>query len=155
MSMVLSKKSASKRLYAPFPEELWELIENADYLTLYLLYPEFSAAYEGKQTFHGYPVLRQVELDEEESLTKVVEVLRKGIYGKSNPKRCWVPHHGIRTVAGSKSVDLVMCFVCEVMQYFVSPRSKKFVWGQVGKLPKKVLNGILRKTGIPPGTDLD
>jgi hypothetical protein len=143
------KQTTTRRLYPPFPDELWARIEHADRLTVYMLHPEPRPC-AGRPAFHGYPVLGRVEVDES-SIARVVGVLRKGLYGRSSPKRCWIPHHGVRASDGPKSVDLVMCFMCEVMQHFAGPRAKKFVWGQVGKAPKPVLNRLLRKAGVLHG----
>jgi hypothetical protein len=143
-------KPVTRRLYLPFPDELWARIEHADSLTVYLLHPA-PRPRAGGPTFHGYPVLGRVEVDDS-AIAGVVERLRKGLYGRSSPKRCWIPHHGVRASAGRQSVDLVLCFMCEVMQHFTGPRSKNFVWGQVGKAPKALLNRVLRKAGVLHGS---
>lgn len=149
--MDISVKCTS-RLYPPFPDKLWSVVENASRLTLYMVLPEPRARW-GDQTFHGYPVLGRVEV-EEASFSKVIESLRRGIFGKSVPLRCWDPHHAIRARCGTRTVDIVMCFVCDVMQHFPTQHARKPVWGQVGQAPKRVLNRLLKKAGLVPPSDL-
>ena len=145
--MVRTRKQDTRRLYPAFPGDLWSLVEAADKMTLYSLDDSPTRSRTAK-TFHGYPVLGRVVIDEAE-FPKVIESLRRGIYGKSRPMRCWEPHHGIRVHSGKKIVDILLCFICEVMQHFSSARSRRHVWGQVGLAPRGILNRLLKKARVP------
>jgi hypothetical protein len=102
---------------------------------------------EAKQ-FHGYSVLGEVEVKSSDSYAQLIEALHRGIYGDSMVKRCWEPHHGIRTKCGVRSLDLVICFTCECMHVFADPESDEFEWADIGKAPELVMNRLLLAAGV-------
>src|SRR5262249_23060866 len=108
-------KSACHRFYPPLPDDLWQVIANADSLIVFSLLPDEHGKPAGAEMFHGYPVLGKVEIAVGPDRAKVLEALHRGIYGESSVKRCWDPHHGARAVGRDRSVDLVLCFTCECM----------------------------------------
>jgi hypothetical protein len=144
--MVRSTKRDYERLYPLFPEDLWSVVENADRMTLYSLRSWDEEDWKG-QSFRGYPLLGQTDV-EGETLANVIEALHRGLYEKSDPKRCFMPHHGIRVQLGKKTIDMLICFLCDVMIHYSSLRSKKGVWGQISRAPKRILNRLLKKAGI-------
>ncbi len=146
-SMARSAKRDYERLYPPFPEDLWSFVESADRMTLCSLRSWGEEDWKGP-TFRGYPLLGETDVDGAE-LAKVIESLHRGIYGKSSPARCFMPHHGIRVQSGKKSIDLLICFLCDVMMHYSSLRSTRAVSGQISKAPKRILNLLLKKAGVP------
>jgi hypothetical protein len=143
-----SPHSNSHKLHPPFPDSLWQLMANADALTLFSLLPDPHSKSSGADRFHGYPVLGKVEVGASPRRAEILEVLHRGIFGDSIVKRCWDPHHGIRAVSGEQALDLVICFICECMQVFADCGSDKYEWADIGTAPESVLDGVLSAAGV-------
>ena len=74
-----------------------------------------------EEPFHGFVVLGKAALKKEtEGVSALKDALYTAIEKSGKPARCFIPHHGIRAVAGEKTLDLVICFTCSYLDMYVN-----------------------------------
>lgn len=71
--------------------------------------------------FHGVVVLGKRELKKDEAIAVgLKEAMYASMEKGGKPARCFIPHHGVRAVAGDKTLDLVICFTCHYMDIYLN-----------------------------------
>jgi hypothetical protein len=92
------------------PADAKDVLEKADrfeVLALDLLTPDDA----GKETFHGWKVVRKKTIDKAEARKALAEALEKGVAEyKGKGKPAFFPRHGLRVKRGEKVADFVLCF---------------------------------------------
>ncbi len=61
--------------------------------------------------FHGWPVLRRAVVPEGRRRQVAKDMIR-GYEWANTPLKCFEPRHGVRVKRGERTVDYVICFVC-------------------------------------------
>jgi hypothetical protein len=137
-------------LHPPLPEEVSLRVANADDILLYSLLPSSEPGKEDVDRFHTYPILDSVQVVDQNHRTAVYAALRAGAEAGTLGRRRWQPHHGVRISQGGRTLDFVICFICECMQVFVDLRSDEFKWADISNRPEATLDELLAKAGHPP-----
>ncbi len=140
----------TEQLQNAFPGETRQVLEQSDHFTLLSLEPTKAAITKEQEvtSFHGYRVIGRMEVNNSSEKQKLLRAVDDGI-ARSSPSlpACFSPRHGIHAVAGSQSVDLVICFHCEQFEIY---------WGKSNKLsgisnaPQGTFDHILSSGGITP-----
>ncbi len=133
---------------AAYKPGIWD----ADTITLYSLdgnVPLGSPDAPGApvEKFHGWPVLGKVVVDKFDDQKKLRKALEAGIEGnKGMVAGCFIPRHGIRSLKGDRTVDLVICFECMSMQVHENGGVKQVL---TTAKPQPVFDAYLTKMNIP------
>lgn len=108
---------------------------------------ESGEASSSEETFHGYPVLGKVEIDDAKKRGEIMAALRQGMARNDiDPADCFWPHHGIRAVEQGQTVDYVICFKCLQLHVY---RDGKMTTELTSDEPQSVFDKHLQQAGIP------
>jgi hypothetical protein len=127
------------------PDSALAVLTKADQFELLSLKPdEKEKAQDG---FHGYPVLGTTAVKDADTRKQLVESLTKGMEGKIDPARCFIPRHGVRATHDGKTVELVICFECaQFLVHAPGAAGKRLL---VNKTPEPLFDKVLKEAGIP------
>src|SRR5438034_1390843 len=81
--------------------------------------PESPDDVDSKEKFHEYPILGRVEIKDPKQKSELLALLYKGVRkSRGGTPGCFEPRHGIRAVAGTNWIELVICFECtQIAEY--------------------------------------
>ncbi|MEN3369285.1 MAG: hypothetical protein V7609_1428 [Verrucomicrobiota bacterium] len=69
--------------------------------------------------FHGYRVLGRVKIQKGPQRDQLLQALQQSIANSSGVfVYCFDPRHAIRASVGTRTVDLVICFECQMIKVF-------------------------------------
>lgn len=93
------------------------ILEIADF-TVFALHPYDERENETKGRFHGFKILGQTKLPSSQR-GKLLRLIFSGIQqSNGSVAECFEPRHGVRAVAGTETVDLVICYACLSIQVY-------------------------------------
>jgi hypothetical protein len=109
----------NKRVHTALPAATDIVLDKSEKFFLYSLQGECLPATDMKtmHNFHGYPILGQTRVRVTPQRADLLAALRKGL-GKKSAATCFNPHHGIRAVRGTQTVDLIISFGSEQMEIY-------------------------------------
>jgi hypothetical protein len=91
--------------------------------------------------------LGSTEVKNADARTKLVDSIVKGMEGKIEDERCFIPGHGLRAKHDGKTVEMVICFQCAKFALYVgNEKPKGFL---IGASPQEEFDVILKAAGIP------
>jgi len=109
--------------------------------------PERSTA--KTEYFHNHKVLGQTEIKDPKQKSELLKALYTGVEqyekGEFAVPECFVPRHGIKAVAGTNWVELVICFECKQI---VEDSNKGHAWTMVSEEPRQLFNRTLQEAGV-------
>lgn len=136
----------------PIPPTERAVLESAATMEVFGLDPNLgkrrSAEDEKTIGFHGYPVLRRVQVNDESTRSKVARAVVRGWRQfNDEPFKCFDPHHGIRVTRSGQTADFVICFSCkQVSVYSATEYAGSFLTGDAAE----ELFDRLLKDGVVP-----
>jgi hypothetical protein len=137
---------APEQLQAAFPGDTRTIFENSNQFTLLSLDPKSKLwGYKGKNSFHGYRILGQIQASPEVK-SRLIAALYDGIANSDGAAACFSPQHGIHAVQGNKHIDLVICFHC---QQFITYPPNKAGYTAVAKATQSVFDRVLTEADVP------
>lgn len=101
------------------------------------------------ETFHNYPVLGKVKIDQPEERRKLIAAFGDALYWRpSIGAKCFWPRHAIHAVVKGRTVDFVICFECS---RFIRTEitTKRNVSGLLNEDAQPVFDKPLTDAGIP------
>jgi hypothetical protein len=129
------------------------ILDKSEKFILYSLdpYPPYEETAENPR-FHSHPILGQTEITD----TKQKQELLAALYAAADEYRregfaapfpsCFKPRHGIKAVAGTNWVELLICFECKQVEEYTS---KGRGVTMVGDNPARLFNRTLQKAKVP------
>ena len=102
-----------------------------------------------KTTFHEYPIVGQVEIQDSKIRSKLIAYLYDGMAGFALAAACFNPHHAIRAIKGNKTIDLVICFTCSGVDIYYG---KLEGHANVAPEPRRFYDSVLTDAGVPLST---
>ncbi len=134
------------------PEKAAEVLEKADQIELYSLepLPEQKAAEDpNAPRFHGWLLLGKTTLKAGETRTNVQNALDVAV-GRGQTARCFEPRHGIRATHGDKTVDMVICFACGLVDFYDDAKKREPTSSEkILKGMQPVFDEILKTAKVP------
>jgi hypothetical protein len=139
--VLLSVKAQSAE--KPSSKSVKDVLENATF-ELYSLDP---AKEDDEKGFHGYAVLGKTLVKDAEVRKQLTVALYKAIADSDgNAARCFVPRHGIRATHKGKTVDVVICFECYRVKFFVKDEKETET---LTRVPEALFDKVLKEAGVP------
>lgn len=142
----IAEQSQSNEL----PKVAAQALASPDSVILYSLEPytenpEADRNWKGAK-FHGYNCLGQLPLTGLEEQTAISE-FKKAIPKDRQPMaNCFDPRHALRVVSGGHTYDFLLCFQCAQLEVAEDDKELAVLCASGSA---DVLNGILKKAGIP------
>ncbi|WP_020475660.1 hypothetical protein [Zavarzinella formosa] len=140
--------SRPKRL---IPEAARKVLEGAETMIVHSLDPS-SPAGDIPGNFHDWRVLGSVSVECAATRARIAAEMIAANQASDGGPKCFNATHGIRVASQGQEVDLLACFWCSWLEV-IGPDG---VWGgmvPVGSGPKRMLDRLLRKAGVPLGKD--
>jgi hypothetical protein len=96
--------------------------------------------------FYGFPVLGYTYITDPTVRREVVAAVKKSMrFARPYGARCFNPRHVLRVVKGEETVDLVICYECDLYHYY---RNGKEKYGTIWHDSQPLLDKILTDAGI-------
>jgi len=155
---VSGKPVPNARVQSIFSAEQLGILENSRKAILFLIRPEnYENLSQAQQyfkermparrplrgLFHGYPVLEKVELTDTRKNT-LTQAFFDGIANGEGYK-CYSPGYAVRFQQGHKTVDVVICFDCEIFQIWPDPERREL---PISASARPVFDALLQDAGI-------
>jgi hypothetical protein len=138
--------SSTKRALS-FPTRAF--LRKCDKFILLSLDPSFDSDIPKSEQFHKYRVLGQTEIKDSKrkwelttALIEAVERERDVTYRAG----CFRPRHGIRAIAETNTIDLLICFECSRIEEF---RNGDTLSSPLNPEPRDLFNRTLSEAGVP------
>jgi len=110
-----------------------------------------------KSAFRGWKVLGKVAVKDADARKALLVALDKGIADHAEKRRkerekglvtesgCFQPRHGLRATAGGQTVEVLICFECAPVHFYLGERK-----GQVEtvKSPQDAFDKVLKDAGV-------
>jgi hypothetical protein len=68
--------------------------------------------------FNGYPIRKQVTVDDAITGQKLASVTAKDMRSQLSSSKCFEPRHGLRVRKGTTYFDLVICYTCNNVEVY-------------------------------------
>ena len=111
------------------PEAVQSVLSDSQFLLLYSLASYTIVGESEQMLFHGFSVLKQVQVAREGAKTQLVEAVYRSM---ADPEAlqmlCFIPRHGLRAIQGDKSVDLVICYQCGNLKIYFNGTQVNGYW---------------------------
>ena len=117
-------------------------------LEIYTLNPSLTPISEdlsvkSENTFHGFQVLKTVEIISREDKKSLIEEFASGIRKSDGTvMKCFDPHHGLRAITKIATNDFVICFECLQTRAFGFEPAESF---PISTSPQSVFDKFLSK----------
>ena len=134
------------------------VLEGATEWELLALHPD--QKFKSNETFRKWPVLGTTAIKDGDTRKALLAALDKGIADEADRLRkerekglltetgCFQPRHGIRATAGGKTVEVLICFECRPIYFYLGEQR-----GQVltNESPQKAFDKALKDAGVSVG----
>ena len=143
--LVANARAESAAYTNRIPDNALAALEHGE--TFEILSLEPGTHWQSNVKFHGYKVLGQTTITNDQTRAELVAALKKGVEeNKGASGNCFKPRHGIRVNYKGSPVDFVICFEClQVYVFSEGQERNKFL---VTKSPEPVFNRVLIGAGI-------
>lgn len=129
------------------PTGVVAVLEDADQFELLSIDPDRPQE-RPRDDFHGWKVLGRSQIKDAETRKKLLSALKKGVgENDGTAAACFDPRHGIRATHEGRTVDLVICFECFQVQFYVGEK-REGGFLTTGS-PQTVFDQVLRDAGVP------
>lgn len=126
-----------------FPDNVLEIMKNATQMELFSLEPVEVKA----DGFHGWKILGKTKVKQADRLDLVGFVAGGVELSEGRTGVGFLPHHGIRAISKSKSVDILISFQCLKLRIYVGGESKPLEMCTLN-VQENSFNEILKKAGV-------
>jgi hypothetical protein len=157
--LIASETNSLSPQSASLPTELENLLTNADTFTLFSINPDTYFYHKSTNTFQGYAILGQLDVNPVKTRAKLIADLDDGIRQVAKSEAgglyvstgCFNPRHGIRAKKGDQIIELLICFECgEIQIHSNDGKSWDFnIPTGVGPKPADIFNDVLKDAGVP------
>jgi hypothetical protein len=129
------------------PDAVWRCLQRPQQMTLYSVEPEGATSRAvGSERFHNFPVLGQVSVSDLFDQKCVEGAIQNAVFTYFGPSGCFNPRHALRVGDGENAYDILICFECGRMVFFVGDN-------EVGTAgiggSGDVLDEILKRANVP------
>lgn len=97
--------------------------------------------------FHGYRILGQTEIKNEDVREHLRAIYDDGITDNHFSSACFSPKHGIRAIKNGQTVDFVICFHCSLAEVFLN--NKEVADYHFGSVHQPEFDAILTGANVP------
>jgi hypothetical protein len=101
---------------SPLRTKLLKAFEGANKVVLYSISPEEEDP--SKRNFHGHPIVGKAMLRPEEATAAFAEIQHSLHEWNVGGGLCFNPHHGLSWRSGTHRYDLVICYLCGVLDIY-------------------------------------
>lgn len=147
LGVALTAAGAAAQGENKIPDDVRAVLEKPDRVELLSIHPD-RLEKPPKDGLHGWKVLGKTELKGADVQKKVFAALETGV--KENTGKvagCFNPRHGIRAVQGKKTVELVICFECFQVQFYVDGKQGRGFL--VTDSPQPAFDQVLKDAKVP------
>ena len=137
----------NNKIHAAFPLEVQRVVAKSEQFYLYSLQPERLTDMDltSMPNFHGYPISGKTCVHARPHREDLLAAVREDL-GREAASHCFHPHHGIRAVRGTQTVDLVFGFGCEQMEIYDDRGLHQIT---VGASAQRVFDHVLAEYDVP------
>jgi hypothetical protein len=131
------------------PSEVEQILAQGEFELLsldpYVLTDKQRRRLQGK-LFHGYRVLGRVKIPKGPQRDQLLQALQKAIANSRGVYiYCFDPRHAIRASVGGHTVDLAICFECEMIRIYPSGEPL----ANTDATAQPILDAALKRAGVP------
>lgn len=123
------------------------VLDNSEEFMLYSLDPYLPNKHPIKGKLYKYAILGQTKISDLKDREKLVDALYTGMELPANRAFCFEPHHAIRATRRGRTVDVVICFGCGVVDFYVN--GKKQSRHTVSYKTSKVFEQAVQQAHLP------
>lgn len=98
------------------------------------------------ESFRDYHVLGKTVITDPKIKQELIDALDKSMHELADQAACHIPHHGIRAVSGSRTIDVRICFGCQNISVFNGDRS---FGSTISRSAAPLFNRILKQNRVP------
>jgi hypothetical protein len=154
---LLSLPNAGRADDPPTWKDTRAVLERAAEWELLALDPDPDLKPDPKDAFRGWKVRGKTAVKAADARKALLAALDKGIADHAEKRRkerekglvtesgCFQPRHGIRATAGGQTVEVLICFECKPVQFYLGERK-----GQVetDESPQDTFDKVLKDAGV-------
>ncbi|MDI1483484.1 hypothetical protein [Polyangium sp. y55x31] len=132
------------------PDSAMAVLHEADSFQVFALEPEHGEEPPpGVETFHGYQVLAKGDVAHPKAREHIIDIVNAGVRKGGTQAKCFNPRHGVHTVRGGHTVDIVICYECSALEVVEDGRSTTLPTGDVQADLDEAFRaaGVIRPTG--------
>lgn len=147
---LLSVVAASVLGCGSLPDSALAVLHGADSFQVLALEPEHGEEpAPGAETFHGYQVLAKGDVADPEARERIVDIVNAGVRKGGTQAKCFNPRHGVHSVRGGRTVDIVICYECSALEVVEDGRATTLPTGDVQADLDEAFRaaGVIRPTG--------
>jgi hypothetical protein len=131
------------------PAEVEQILAQGEFELLsldpYVLTDKQRRRLEGK-LFHGYRVLGRVKIPKGPQRDQLLQALQKAIANSRGLYiYCFDPRHAIRASVGARTIDLALCFECEMIRIYPSGEPL----ANTDATAQPTFDAALKRAGVP------
>ena|ERR1700719_2735791 len=131
------------------PAEVAQILAHGEFelfsLDPYVLTDKQRRRLQGK-LFHGYRVLGRVKIPKGPQRDQLLQALQKAIVNSRGVYiYCFDPRHAIRASVGAHTIDLAICFECEMIRIYPSGEPL----ANTDATAQPILDAALKRAGVP------
>lgn len=97
--------------------------------------------------FHGYRILGQTEIKNEEIQEHIRAIYDDGISDNHFSAACFSPKHGIRTAKNGQILDIVICFHCSLAKMYLN--NEEVAGYHFGSVHQPDFDAVLTDANVP------
>jgi hypothetical protein len=124
--------------------EVQKILSSGQKFYLLSLDPDGDLRDEDPGKFHGYRILRKIEIREPEQRTQLLKALSDGIADSNGlAAGCFDPRNGISATLDGQTADLLICFEClQIWPYSNNARQAQIL---TSRLPRSIFNRLVQQ----------
>ena len=130
-----------------FPESVLSVLKTAETFELFSLDPERDGGDESSHRIEDWHVLGATCIDDLDTREAVVSQLAEGAAQARGMAMCFIPRHAVRAISLVGTVELVICFQCSSVHYFLDGEFTGEL--PISEKPHQLLDQILLHANIP------
>lgn len=100
------------------------VLDNSEEFILYSLDPYLPNKGPVKGKLYKFAILGKTKITDPIARAKLVDALYTGMELPANRAFCFEPHHAIRATRRGRTVDVVVCFGCQVVDFYVNGKKR-------------------------------
>jgi len=135
----------ANRIRIAFPAAEKQFLDQSSRLVLYSLEPIPMSPIPGRKTFHGYTILGQTPVGQDNRNNLLSELYAGVAESPGLAAACFNPRHGIRASRKGETMDLVICFQCSQIHIHTSTEQRTIT---TSKNAQPYFNQVLRDARV-------